>query len=203
MGFRQLIIKLALGTQKVSSFLNHVRTNSSLRTMRGAGAGSLTSFFSTSSFVGTNRFLWGRWRAAIRSLTVVAAAASHSFMRSSGIFSTLYSVPYHFSFLSQVPGTSRETTVMRQLSGRRQSSPCLIRPGLKVRSLLLPLISHSLGSGFCMTALVLLVKRAAGAFSLNLKSTSAMPFCSSKIHCSGSVSRSRAMYWKMTLMTSR
>jgi hypothetical protein len=56
--------------------------------------------------------------------------------------------------------------------------------------------------GVCMSPLVLVVNRLAGLFCLNLKATSARPFCSSKIHCCGGVVRRSETYWKTTLTIS-
>ena len=113
-----------------------------------------------------------------------------------------YSVPYHFSLWSHPPGYSRETMVKRKLSGRRHWMPWRINSASNLRKRLEPLKSHSRGKGFCITELILLVNRLAGVFCLNLKSTSAIPFCSSKIHSWGGVSRSKATYWKKIFIIS-
>src|SRR3569833_2019673 len=106
MGLLKPTMRLAFGTQYVSSFLNHVLASSSCRIMRGATAGSLTSFFSTSYLVGMNWFLWGWCSAGIRSLEVMLYALRISDMKSDGIGSTVFSVAYRVSFLAHRPGMS-------------------------------------------------------------------------------------------------
>src|SRR3569833_3289065 len=201
MGLLKPTMRLAFGTQYVSSFLNHVLASSSCRIMRGATAGSLTSFFFFFFLVGLFWFLWGRCSAGIRSLEVMLYALRISDMKSDGIGSTVYLVPYHFSFLSHRPGMSRDTMVRRKLSGRKYSRHCLMSPGSNFRSLL-PLSTHSRGRGSCMMALVLLQNNQKTKNNQNKKTTTNKPFCSSKIHSCGGISRRRETYWKKTLAIS-
>lgn len=197
-----LTIRLAFGTQKVSSFFHQVLAIWSFRITRGAVVGFSISFFSTSSLVGMNWFLCGKCRADNCSPGGVFSAFDSSARNSSGILSDLYSVPYHFSFLSQSPGKSRDTIVILILSGRRRLIPFSIIEGSNFLKRLCPLRSHSLGKGLCITEDILLVKRLAGVFCLNLNSTSAISFCSLNIHSCGGVWRSNEMYWKIAFTTS-
>ncbi|KAL2137790.1 hypothetical protein VTI28DRAFT_8256 [Corynascus sepedonium] len=102
---------------------------------------------------------WGRCSLAVRFWDPLAAAFLISSLSSPGMGWHVYSVPYHFSLFPQVPGKSRETMVIRKLSGRKQSRPCLVRLGSNLRKRLYPLSRYSRRSGFYMVKLSFLVKR--------------------------------------------
>ena len=121
-------------------------------------AGFLTSFLSTLKLVGIKWFGFGRYRAIRQSPGVITAASRISFIKSSGILSYLYSVPYYFSFLSQLPGNSYDIIVILKLLGRRRLIALRIRSGSNFHSLLYPLRSNSRGIGFYIIELILLVK---------------------------------------------